>query len=50
MHYNPDNFRGVGEDIFPGVLSLNMIGVPREQPVDDTGFRPILDETADWRE
>jgi FkbM family methyltransferase len=50
MHYNPDNFRGVGEDIFPGVASLNMIGVPREQPVDDSGFRAILDDTSDWRD
>jgi FkbM family methyltransferase len=49
MHYTPNNFRGVEEDIFPGVASINMIGVAREQPVDDTGFHPILDDTSDWR-
>jgi hypothetical protein len=40
----------VREDIFPGIASLNMIGVPREQPVDATGFRPILDDKSTWRE
>jgi FkbM family methyltransferase len=47
--YRADNLHAVQENIFPTIAAINMIGVPREQPVDATGFRPILDDTSHWR-
>jgi FkbM family methyltransferase len=48
--YSEENFFAAQENIFPGVVAFNMIGVPREQPVDGTGFRPILDDKSHWRD
>jgi FkbM family methyltransferase len=31
-YFNPDNFRGVSENIFPALTSCNMLCVPREAP------------------
>jgi FkbM family methyltransferase len=44
------NFSGEGENLFPGVVSVNMVGVPAEFTVDMRGFVEITDPGADWRE
>ncbi|MFN3077990.1 MAG: FkbM family methyltransferase [Alphaproteobacteria bacterium] len=38
--YNPDNHRGVAEDIFPGVGSSNMLATPAELPTE-TDLREV---------
>jgi len=39
--YNPENFNANPDDIFPGIVSVNMLCIPREKAVDITGFREI---------
>jgi FkbM family methyltransferase len=43
--FNPDNFAGVTEDIFPTVVSMNMLCVPRERP-HSIDYEPITPETV----
>ncbi len=46
--FNPQNWRGVAENGFGPIISINMVGVPAEQPVR-TDMREITDERSDWR-
>jgi FkbM family methyltransferase len=46
--FNPENHRGDAEDIFPRIVSINMLGVPRERNAELTGFREITDPAARW--
>ena len=46
--FNPGNFRGVAENIFGPVISINMVGVPRERAVRND-MHEITDENANWR-
>jgi len=39
--FNPENFNGNPEDVFPGLVSVNMLCVPRERAENITGFREI---------
>jgi FkbM family methyltransferase len=32
--FNPDNFYGEAENLYPGTVSINMLGLPRELPQD----------------
>lgn len=41
--FNPDNFGKVPENFYPGVVSANMIGLPRELAIDMQGFKPVRD-------
>ncbi len=36
--YNPQNFQGNPENVFPGILSINVLGVPAECPAKIQGF------------
>ena len=48
--FNPDNFDSEREDIFPNIASVNMIGVPTEQPARIEGLAPVGDSGEDVRE
>jgi FkbM family methyltransferase len=41
--FNPENFKGVREDVFGGIVAANMLCVPRENPVAISGFDEIVD-------
>jgi hypothetical protein len=39
--FSPDNFKGNAVDLFPGVVSINMLAIHREmRPIE--GLKPIL--------
>lgn len=40
--FNPDNFNGVSEDVFPRIVSINLLCVPNEVDVVVKGFNPVL--------
>lgn len=46
--FNPTNFAGDGEDIFPGIVSVNIFCVPGETPLE-VGLRRITAATDKWR-
>ncbi len=39
--FNPDNFAGEAENTYPGIVSVNMIGVPRESEITLKGLPEI---------
>jgi len=41
--FNPDNYLGVQEDIYPGILSVNMVCVPRSRSLNIEGVTEIVD-------
>ncbi|VAW14057.1 hypothetical protein MNBD_ALPHA09-440 [hydrothermal vent metagenome] len=47
--FNPDNFRGKTENVFPRQGSVNMIGVPREMEIALGGFTEILSVDDHWK-
>ena len=45
--FNPDNFKGNSENIWPRICSVNMLAIHRDmRPID--GLRPILTPDATW--
>jgi FkbM family methyltransferase len=46
--FNPNNFAGHGEDVFGGVVSANMLGLPKEMPASVTGLRPVAGPDDWW--
>jgi FkbM family methyltransferase len=46
--FNPGNYRGDPENVFPGIVSVNMLGVPRERDAELIGFREVLDPNDRW--
>ncbi len=44
--FSPDNFRGNQQDVWPGVVSLNMLCIPEEATVHIEGFARI--DPRDW--
>jgi FkbM family methyltransferase len=45
--FNPQNFRGVRENFYSGVVSLNMLGVHRSVPTPEMGIPEVLDVDED---
>ena len=41
--FNATNHFGVAENLYPGIISLNMLGVPRESTIEVKSMEPILD-------
>jgi FkbM family methyltransferase len=39
--YNPQNFAGNAENVFKGIVSVNVVGVPKQEPMVMQGFIPI---------
>ncbi len=46
--YNEDNFFGNKENIFPGIVSINVFGVPEELEVQVNRFSPVEDPAIAW--
>jgi hypothetical protein len=47
--YSPDNFRGISENIFGDIVSVNMICIPAEIPqVSLTNFREVSGPDDVW--
>jgi FkbM family methyltransferase len=47
--YNPANFAGDTEDIFPGIVSINILCVPNEAKSSVTGLRRVASPGDSWR-
>jgi FkbM family methyltransferase len=47
--FNPENFDGVTEDIFPGVISANIACVPAESGMQIPGLRRVASARETWR-
>jgi FkbM family methyltransferase len=47
--FNPNNFAGNSTDHFGGVVSINVLCLPAEQPVSVTGLTEISGPADDWR-
>lgn len=45
--FNPNNFNGVSQNVFPGIVSINLLCVPAESTLTVEGFKPVL-STDDW--
>ena len=45
--FNPKNFFGQTANVFEGIVSINMLGVPREAKRNATGFRAVTGP-HDW--
>jgi FkbM family methyltransferase len=48
--HNPDNFAGYGEDIFPGVISMNLLCTPKEMSINAPGLRKVAGPTDWWEQ
>lgn len=46
--FSPGNFAGDAEDIFPGVVSINMLCTPAEVNLPVSGVRKIISPDEDW--
>ncbi|MEM7057203.1 MAG: FkbM family methyltransferase [Pseudomonadota bacterium] len=42
--FNPKNHRGDAEDLFPGIVSMNIMCIPSERDTKLNGFREVADE------
>ena len=47
--FSPNNHAGVADNIFGSIISINLLCLPREQPRQLTGFRPV-NGPEDWWE
>ena len=47
--FNPANFFGVQEDIFPGVVSVNILCIPDEVNMEMPGMRRVTSAADTWR-
>lgn len=47
--YNPDNFDGTREDIFPGIVSANIACIPGESGLEVPGLRRVASAAETWR-
>ena len=47
--FNPQNYFGAAENIFAGMVSVNMLGVHASSPLCLEGFRQITDPDESWR-
>ncbi len=48
--FRPDNYFGEAENIFSDIVSVNLLCVPKEIPVNPTGFREVTSPEDDWRQ
>jgi FkbM family methyltransferase len=47
--YNPANFYGEAEDIFPNIASINILCIPSEAKPDIPGLRRVTSPSDSWR-
>ena len=48
--FNPDNYFQARQNEFGEIISINMLGVPRESPLTMNRFREITDAENSWRD
>ena len=48
--YNPDNFAGDREDVFPGIVSVNILCIPSEAEISMNGMRRVTSPADTWQE
>jgi FkbM family methyltransferase len=46
--YNPNNFKGNQENVFPNIGSINMLAVHRDRPLE-TNLRPVISVNDTWK-
>ncbi len=47
--YNPDNFAGDREDVFPGIVSVNILCMPSESEIAINGMRRVTSPADTWQ-
>jgi FkbM family methyltransferase len=47
--YNPANFAGNAEDIFPGIVSVNLLCIPKESQITINGFKKVESPDDSWQ-
>ncbi|MCB1739072.1 MAG: FkbM family methyltransferase [Gammaproteobacteria bacterium] len=47
--FNPDNFRGRKRNLFPGLVSVNLLCLPDQRPVPCAALRPVQSPGDYWR-
>jgi FkbM family methyltransferase len=47
--FNPNNFAGEAEDIFPNIVSVNILCVPSEARIAVHGLKRIVNANESWR-
>jgi FkbM family methyltransferase len=47
--FHADNFAGRVENVFAGIVSINMVGIPRSTALSLQGFREITSPEDKWR-
>jgi FkbM family methyltransferase len=47
--YNPDNFRNHQQDIFGRIVSVNMLCLPDDDPLDVSSLRQVSGPDDDWK-
>jgi FkbM family methyltransferase len=47
--FNKHNFAGESEDVFPGIVSVNLLCIPSERHMDVQGMDRATDNSKDWR-
>lgn len=47
--FNPDNFAGDKENLFPGVISVNMLCLPAEAKIPVEGLRRVTSPDDTWK-
>ena len=48
--FNPANFMGEQENIFPGIVSVNILCVPGELKMEMPAMRRVMTATDTWRQ
>lgn len=46
--FNPNNFYKENKNVFPGIVSINLLCIPEERPVNLSGFKQVLNENDWW--
>jgi len=47
--YNPANFAGNADDIFPGIISINLLCIPNESQIAINGFKKVESPNDFWK-
>jgi hypothetical protein len=47
--FNPQNYAGNGDNVFKGIVSINMLCIPKSLTIELKGFREITSAEESWR-
>jgi hypothetical protein len=45
--FNPANFANLQQNVFAGIVSINLLCIPKKMPTDISGLRPVAGP-GDW--